>query len=112
MLCDTQGAECGINAAGGERPQKLSFSEQVVLCLFYFRQMPSFEILGMLFGISKTEANDTFHYWRKIIRDILTQVAGYQNPGAFHPEMSAIANDKLAVALRVTTILTQSSLSV
>ena len=60
-----------INAAGGGRPQKLSLSEQIVLCLFYLRQMPSFEILGMLFGISKTEANDNFHYWRKIIRDIL-----------------------------------------
>ena len=60
-----------INAAGGGRPQKLSLKEQVVLCLFYLRQMPSFEILGMLFNISKTEANDTFHYWRKIIRDIL-----------------------------------------
>lgn len=33
--------------------------------------MPSFEVLGIQFGISKTEANDTFHYWRKIIRDIL-----------------------------------------
>ncbi|MEH2118700.1 MAG: transposase family protein [Nostoc sp.] len=60
-----------INAARGGRPEKLSFSEQIALCLFYFRQMPSFEILGMLFGISKTEANDNFHYWRKIIRDIL-----------------------------------------
>ena len=60
-----------INAAGGGRPQKLSLEEQIVLCLFYLRQMPSFEILGMLFGISKTIANDTFHYWRKIIRDIL-----------------------------------------
>jgi hypothetical protein len=29
-----------INAAGGVRPQKLSLKEQVVLCLFYFRQMP------------------------------------------------------------------------
>jgi len=25
----------------------------------------------MLFGISKTEANDTFHYWKKILRQIL-----------------------------------------
>ncbi|MBD2529674.1 transposase family protein [Nostoc flagelliforme FACHB-838] len=36
--------------------------EKIVLCLFYLRQMPSLEILGMLFGISKTEANDNFHY--------------------------------------------------
>nr|WP_228039112.1 transposase family protein [Nostoc sp. LEGE 12450] len=25
----------------------------------------------MLFGISKTEGNDTFHYWIPILRDIL-----------------------------------------
>ncbi|XHR85120.1 MAG: hypothetical protein ACFKPT_12920 [Gloeotrichia echinulata GP01] len=37
---------------------------------------------------------------------VLTQVAGYQNPGAYDPEISAIANDKLAVALRATTIST------
>lgn len=60
-----------INAAGGGRPQKLSLKTQVILCLLYLRQMPTFEILGMMFGISKTEANNTFHYWRKIIRDIL-----------------------------------------
>jgi DDE superfamily endonuclease len=29
------------------------------------------EVLGMLFGISKTLSNDTFHYWRKILRKIL-----------------------------------------
>ncbi|TBR58029.1 hypothetical protein B4U84_18940 [Westiellopsis prolifica IICB1] len=34
----------------------------------------------------------------------LTQVAGYQNPGASDPEISAIANDKLAVARSATTI--------
>ena len=60
-----------INAAGGGRPQKLLSSEQICLCLFYFRQIPTFEILGMLFSVSKTEANDTFHYWRQIIREIL-----------------------------------------
>jgi hypothetical protein len=60
-----------INAAGGGRPEKLSTEEQVCLCLFYLRQMPTFQVLGMLFGISKTEANDTFHYWISILRDIL-----------------------------------------
>jgi hypothetical protein len=29
--------------------------------------MPTFEVLGLHFGISKTEANDTFHYWLKDI---------------------------------------------
>jgi transposase len=39
-----------INASGGGRPEKLTVEEQVCLCLFYLRQMPTFEILGMLFG--------------------------------------------------------------
>jgi hypothetical protein len=33
--------------------------------------MPTFEILGLQFGVSKTEANDTFHYWLKILGNIL-----------------------------------------
>jgi len=39
--------------------------------LFYLRQMPTFEVLGLQFGISKTKANDTFHYWLVILREIL-----------------------------------------
>ena len=29
------------------------------------------EVLGLQFGVSKTEANDTFHYWLRILREIL-----------------------------------------
>lgn len=60
-----------IHRRGGGRKEFLSIQEQVCLCLFYLRQIPTFEVLGMLFGISKTEANDPFHYWRKILREIL-----------------------------------------
>ncbi|XHR81353.1 MAG: transposase family protein [Gloeotrichia echinulata GP01] len=60
-----------INYPGGGRKELLSNSEQICLCLFYLRQIPTFEILGMLFGVSKSEAHMTFHYWRKIIRVIL-----------------------------------------
>ena len=35
------------------------------------RQKPTFEILCLLFDISKTKANDTFNYWLDILRDIL-----------------------------------------
>ncbi|WP_242056119.1 helix-turn-helix domain-containing protein [Nostoc flagelliforme] len=59
-----------INAAGGGRKELLLIQEQVCLCLFYLRQMPTFQVLGMLFGVSKTEANDTFHEWIPILRDI------------------------------------------
>ncbi|MCU0537326.1 MAG: transposase [Hydrococcus sp. Prado102] len=57
-----------VNQKGGGRKPKLEISEEVCLCLFYLRQMPTFEILGLHFGISKTEANDTFHYWLEIFR--------------------------------------------
>ncbi|WP_228371335.1 transposase family protein [Trichormus azollae] len=30
--------------------------------MFYLRKMPTFEVLGLHFGIWKTEAKDTFHY--------------------------------------------------
>ncbi|WP_414573200.1 transposase [Nostoc sp. CCY 9925] len=66
-----QSQKIRINAAGGGRKELLSIQEQICLCLFYLRQMPTFQVLGMLFGVSKTEANDTFHYWIPILRDVL-----------------------------------------
>ncbi|QIR35837.1 transposase [Tolypothrix sp. PCC 7910] len=60
-----------IHRRGGGRKELLSIPEQVCLCLFYLRQIPTFEVLGIMFGISKTLSNDTFHYWRKILRKIL-----------------------------------------
>lgn len=60
-----------INKKGGGRPKKLKREEEVCLCIFYLRHLPTFELLGMHFNISKTEANDTFNYWIKIIREIL-----------------------------------------
>jgi hypothetical protein len=60
-----------INKKGGGRPKKLKRDEEVCLCIFYLRHLLTFELLGMHFDISKTEANDTFNYWIKIIRKIL-----------------------------------------
>jgi len=34
-------------------------------------EKPIFEILGLLFDVSKTKANDAFNYWIEILRDIL-----------------------------------------
>ena len=53
------------------QPKKLNREEQICLCIFYLRHLPTFQILGIQFDISKTEANDTFNYWIKIIRRIL-----------------------------------------
>ena len=60
-----------INKKGGGRPKILSQEEEVCLCVFHLRHLPTFEVLGMQFNISKTEANDTFNYWIKILRKIL-----------------------------------------
>jgi DDE superfamily endonuclease/Helix-turn-helix of DDE superfamily endonuclease len=60
-----------INKKGGGRPKILSREEEVCLCIFYLRHLPTFEILGLQFNISKTEANDTFNYWIKILRKLL-----------------------------------------
>ncbi|MEH2166039.1 MAG: transposase family protein [Nostoc sp.] len=60
-----------IIAPGGGRKPDLSPKEGVCLCLLYLRQKPIFEILGLLFDVSKTKANDAFNYWVEILRDIL-----------------------------------------
>ncbi len=60
-----------INPPGGGRKPILSTQTEIGLCLFYLRHLPMFEILGLQFGISKTSANDIFHDWLEIYREIL-----------------------------------------
>lgn len=60
-----------IIAPGGGRKPEMSPKQGVCLCLVYLRHQPIFEILGLLFDISKTKANDAFNYWVEILRDIL-----------------------------------------
>ena len=56
-----------VAACGGRRPD-MSAKQGICLCLIYLRQKPIFEILGLLFDVSKTKANDTFNYWIEILR--------------------------------------------
>ena len=60
-----------VIAKGGGRKTEILPKDGVCLCLVYLRQKPTFEILGLLFDISKTKANDAFNYWLDILRDIL-----------------------------------------
>jgi hypothetical protein len=60
-----------INEKLGGRKPKLEIKDEVCLCLFSLRKMPTFKILGLHFGISKTEVKDTFHYWLEILGDVL-----------------------------------------
>jgi hypothetical protein len=49
------------------------YQGRVRLVYVYFTcgHLPTFEILGLHFGISKTSANDIFHYWLEILGEIL-----------------------------------------
>jgi hypothetical protein len=68
---DIESKKIGISQKGGGGKGKLEIKQQVCLCLFYWRKMPTFEVLSLHFGIWKTEAKDTFHYWLEILRNVL-----------------------------------------
>ena len=60
-----------IIAGGGGRKAKLSQSEQILLTLTYLRHLPTFQLLGIQFGVSETTANDTFNYWCPLLGELL-----------------------------------------
>ena len=70
-LAEIEKSKVRIIAPGGGRKLEISPKQGVCLCLVYLRQKPIFEILGLLFDISKTKANDTFNYWVEILREVL-----------------------------------------
>jgi hypothetical protein len=80
-----------VNAKGGGRKPLLSVAEEGCLCLFYLRHYPTFEVLGLQFGVSQSEANDTVHYWLKLLRvllpaSLLEQVESYSSDTAMVQE--------------------------
>ena len=56
---------------GGGRKRKLSLEEQILLTLIYLRQLTTFQLLGIQFGVSETTANDTFNYWFTLLGKLL-----------------------------------------
>ena len=60
-----------VNQKGAGRGKNLSEEVEICLTLFYLRQMPIFEVLGIMFDVSRTTANDIFHYWLPILRKLL-----------------------------------------
>lgn len=60
-----------IITGGGGRKPKLSIKEQIILTLVYLRQMTTFQLLGISFGVSESTANDTFNYWFPLLRELL-----------------------------------------
>lgn len=56
---------------GGGRKTSLSNRDQILLTLTYLRQHPSFQYLGLTFGVSESTAHSIFHYWLKILSSLL-----------------------------------------
>lgn len=59
-----------INSGGG-RESKLSKENQIILTLIYLRHHLSFQLLGIIFQVSESTANNLFDYWQKIMREAL-----------------------------------------
>ena len=60
-----------INKAGGGRYSKITKEEQIILTLIYLRHHLSFQLLGLMFRVSESAANNIFHYWQKILERAL-----------------------------------------
>jgi len=58
-----------IISSGGGKPSKLSPEEQIILTLVYLRHNLSFQLLGIMFQVSESTANDVFKYWLKILSE-------------------------------------------
>ena len=56
---------------GSGIPPKLTIADQIILTLVYLHNLPTFQMLGVQFGIGESTANYIFHHWVKILRDLL-----------------------------------------
>lgn len=79
-----------IKGGGGRQPQ-LSVVDQILLTLVYLHHCPTFQMLGVQFGVSESTANSIFHYWVKILRELLPaslidQVKKKKNSGSGFPQ--------------------------
>jgi hypothetical protein len=59
--------------AGGGRKKTLSKEEEIILTLYYLHHIPTFQLLGINFGISESSANNIFHYWINILKELLPE---------------------------------------
>ncbi|WNZ49231.1 transposase family protein [Leptolyngbya boryana CZ1] len=44
---------------------------EILLCLYYLRHYPTFEILGLTFEVSSSQAHAVTHYWVEFLRQAL-----------------------------------------
>jgi hypothetical protein len=56
---------------GSGRPPKLTIADQILLTLVYLHHLPTFQILGVQFGIGESTANYIFHAMGKNIERVI-----------------------------------------
>lgn len=56
---------------GGGRKKKLTSEDEIILTLYYLHHFPTFQVLGINFGVSESTAHEIFHYWLNILRELL-----------------------------------------
>lgn len=56
---------------GGGRKKKLTSEDEIILTLYYWHHFPTFQVLGINFGVSESTAHEIFHYWIDILRELL-----------------------------------------
>ncbi len=64
-------AKIRIIKKGGGRKLKLALDEQILLTLVYLHHMPTFQLLGIQFGVSESTAHNIFHYWIEMLSELL-----------------------------------------
>ncbi len=60
-----------INQAGSGRKKKISKEEQIILTLIYLRHHINFNLLGLIFHLSESTANNIFNYWQDLLEEAL-----------------------------------------
>jgi hypothetical protein len=60
-----------VNAPGAGRPASLNRDTEILLCLYYLRHYPTFEILGLTFEVSTSQAHAVVQHWLPLLRRAL-----------------------------------------
>jgi hypothetical protein len=72
---ETFGGKARVRARGGGRKAELStLSDKLLFILMYFRQYPTQEVQGYLFGLGQPQANEWIHR----LSGVLNQALGYE----------------------------------
>ncbi len=57
---------------GGGRKKSLSKPEEIILTLYYLHHVPTFQLLGVIFGVSESTANNIFRALDRYFEGIIT----------------------------------------